>query len=149
MGFLTLEDLYGSTEVLVFPKVFEQYGQDLQVDALVALGGRLSIREEESPKLLLSEVRPLVHANESGQPAEPAPRPNQAETRKLYLKVQDETQRGEALPFLQKTPGRIPVIFFHEDVGKAFKASADLWVHDKFDRAGLAGLLGESAVVLK
>ena len=151
MGFLTLEDLFGSTEVLVFPKTFEQYGSDLQPDALVALGGRLSIREEEAPKLLLSELHPLVHARESGQATEPAPapKPSIGEPRKLYLKVRDEAQRDEALPILRKAPGPIPVIFYHEDVGKAFKASADLWVHERFDRAGLAGLLGEAGVVLK
>ena len=50
MGFITLEDLTGQIECLVFPKVYERYQGMMAVDDLVVLHGRLSIREEEAPK---------------------------------------------------------------------------------------------------
>ena len=59
MAFVQLEDMYGLTEVLVFPKVYDRVGHLLTQDAPVLLTGRLSVREEESPKLLLDSVRPL------------------------------------------------------------------------------------------
>lgn len=59
MGFLTLEDLTGQIECLVFPKVYERYQGMMAADDLVVLTGRLSIREEESPKLLVERVTPL------------------------------------------------------------------------------------------
>jgi hypothetical protein len=59
MGFLTLEDLTGQIEGLVFPKVYERYVNMLAVDQLVMLEGKLSLREEEEPKLLVDAVRPL------------------------------------------------------------------------------------------
>ncbi len=59
MGFITLEDLTGQIECLVFPKVFERYQGMMAVDDLVILRGRLSIREEESPKLLVDKLTPL------------------------------------------------------------------------------------------
>ena len=59
MGILTLEDLTGQIEGLVFPKVYEQYEQELAVDAMVVLQGKLSVREEEPPKLLVDKVIPF------------------------------------------------------------------------------------------
>ena len=59
MAFVQLEDLYGSTEVLVFPKVYERCGSQLVQDAAVAMSGRLSVREDEPAKLLMERVVPL------------------------------------------------------------------------------------------
>ncbi len=59
MGFITLEDLTGQIECLVFPKVYEKYQAMMAVDDLVVLVGKLSIREDESPKLLVDALIPL------------------------------------------------------------------------------------------
>ncbi|MBO4367711.1 MAG: DNA polymerase III subunit alpha, partial [Clostridia bacterium] len=56
MGFMTIEDLYGSIEVLIFPKVFERVQGMLNTERPVVVSGRLSIREEESPKLLMDTI---------------------------------------------------------------------------------------------
>jgi len=55
MAFLTLEDLTGSVEVLVFPRAYEQQGFVLKRDAVVLLRGRVDI-EEQGVKLLCDEV---------------------------------------------------------------------------------------------
>ncbi|MEA5013482.1 MAG: DNA polymerase III subunit alpha [Candidatus Limiplasma sp.] len=60
MGFLTLEDLTGQIEGLVFPKVYERYVPLLMADNIVALTGKLSFREDEEPKLLVDTVQPLT-----------------------------------------------------------------------------------------
>ncbi len=60
MGFLTLEDLTGQIEGLVFPKVYEKYVPVLLADNLVTLTGKLSFREEEEPKLLVDTVQLLT-----------------------------------------------------------------------------------------
>ncbi|MBR6029335.1 MAG: DNA polymerase III subunit alpha [Clostridia bacterium] len=59
MGFMTLEDLTGQIECLVFPKVFERYQGLYQADDVVVMAGKLSIREEESPKLLVDSITPI------------------------------------------------------------------------------------------
>ena len=69
MAFVQLEDMYGLTEVLVFPKVYDRVGHLLSQDAAVLLTGRLSVREEESPKLLLDSVRPLGGGEAASRPA--------------------------------------------------------------------------------
>ncbi len=65
MGFVTLEDLTGQIEGLVFPKVYEKYSPLLQVDSLVVLTGKLSLREEEEAKLLVDAVLPLQQVKEN------------------------------------------------------------------------------------
>ncbi len=59
MGFITIEDLTGQIECLVFPKVYEKYQAMMSVDDLVVLSGKLSIREDEAPKLLVDTLVPL------------------------------------------------------------------------------------------
>ncbi len=59
MAFLTMEDVYGSVEVLVFPKKFDKYGQLFAEDEIVLLTGKVSLRDDEIPKLLCEEVVPL------------------------------------------------------------------------------------------
>ncbi len=63
MGILTLEDLTGQIEGLVFPRVYERCVAQLQPDAMVILDGKISFREEEEPKLLVDAVRPLTEQN--------------------------------------------------------------------------------------
>ena len=141
MAFVQLEDMYGVTEVLVFPKVYDRVGQLLSQDAAVLLTGRLSVREEESPKLLLDSVRPL-----SGESAE-APRAKEA-VHKLFIKCPDAL-REEALAILRQTPGNIPVILVSAETGRAQRAPQKYWVDEGYDFFRLANLLGEKNVVYK
>jgi DNA polymerase III alpha subunit len=59
MCFLTLEDLYGQYEVIVFPNVLEQNAARLHEGAVLLIAGRLSMREEEEPKLIAELIEPL------------------------------------------------------------------------------------------
>ena len=132
MGFITLEDLTGQIECLVFPKVYERYQGMMAVDDLVVLHGRLSIREEEAPKLLVEKLIPLEawHPEESapaasmGQStARPVPPPKRhtpeapkltdaqaaaKAPRKLYLRL-NRPQMDAASSALSLYPGSVPV----------------------------------------
>ena len=55
-------DVYGSFECIVFPKVLNEFSPRLQEDNLVAIAGRLSIREDEAPKILMQSVQLLDEA---------------------------------------------------------------------------------------
>ena len=132
MGFITLEDLTGQIECLVFPKVYERYQGMMAVDDVVVLHGRLSIREEEAPKLLVEKLIPLEawHPEESapaapmGQStARPVPPPKRHTSeapkltdaqaaakapRKLYLRL-NRPQMDAASSTLSLYPGSVPV----------------------------------------
>ena len=56
MAFLTIEDLYGTTEVIVFPRDFEKYRELLTDDAKVFISGRVSAEEEKNGKLICEHI---------------------------------------------------------------------------------------------
>lgn len=56
MAYVTLEDLYAGIEIIVFPSVLSRYAELLQPDSLVVVTGRVSVREEESPQLILESA---------------------------------------------------------------------------------------------
>ena len=58
MANLVIEDLYAQMNAMVFPGVVERLNFVLQPDALVLLKGRVSIREEEDPMLLVDDAKP-------------------------------------------------------------------------------------------
>lgn len=56
MAFLSLEDLYGTVEVIVFPRDYEKYGQNLVVDGKVFVTGRVQADDERDGKLIASGI---------------------------------------------------------------------------------------------
>jgi len=60
MAFVTVEDLTGQMEVIIFPSVLEKYGELVKPELPVWIEGKLSIREDEQPKILVEMVKPIV-----------------------------------------------------------------------------------------
>ncbi len=56
MAFLTLEDLLGTIEVIVFPRDYEKYRNYIEQDAKVLIRGRAQVEEEKDAKLICSEI---------------------------------------------------------------------------------------------
>ncbi|MDO4331895.1 MAG: DNA polymerase III subunit alpha [Eubacteriales bacterium] len=57
MAFLQVEDLVGSMEVIVFPKVYEQYGNKLTEESKVFIKGRVSAEEDRDGKLICESIQ--------------------------------------------------------------------------------------------
>jgi DNA polymerase-3 subunit alpha len=66
MAFINIEDLTGSMEAIVFPTVFEKYKSLLHPDSKVYIKGRIDSKEDEAPKLLVEEIRPLGKRESEG-----------------------------------------------------------------------------------
>ena len=62
MAFLMLEDLVGTVEVVVFPRVFEEYREALAEDKKVLILGRVQAEEEKDAKLIAQEIREFNEA---------------------------------------------------------------------------------------
>ncbi len=153
MAFLQLEDLYGMTEVMVFPKVYERIASQLQLDEAVLVAGRLSVREDEAPKLLLDKLYPLREGleQEDQQERSSYARQRNAAQRKLYLKL-DGCLREQVLSVLKETPGRIPVVLVEYAPGgdrRAWQTPEEYWVDEGYDFGALANLIGADGIVLK
>ncbi len=59
MAFVTLEDLYGSVEVIVFPREYEKYRAVLEEDRKIFIRGRATVEEDRPAKLICSAVIPF------------------------------------------------------------------------------------------
>ncbi len=153
MAFVQLEDMYGITEVLVFPKVYERVSHLLTQDMPVVMTGKLSVREDEAPKLLLDRMAPLGEIDALDAPpareAPAAPGPAKGRNgRRLYLKL-NAGQREEALRILSETPGGICVMLYMADEKKTYQAPRNYWVDEGYDFGALANLIGAENIVLK
>lgn len=52
MAMITLEDIYGTIDVMAFPKVYTKYKDVLKEDDLFTITGRISIRDGEAPVVM-------------------------------------------------------------------------------------------------
>lgn len=126
MGFITIEDLTGQIECLVFPKVYEKYQAMMAVDDLVVLSGKLSIREDEAPKLLVDTIVPLDQWEEKPKvtvPDEPGNRRPRVST----------VERVPAPAPAPAAPHRTPIQPRLTDSQRAANASRKLFI--QLDRA--------------
>ena len=148
MAFVVLEDLYGSIEMLVFPKLLEQYASLLQEGRVLQISAKLSLREEEDAKLLCDHIAPApspdsnvadIGKNVAQEPPQfrapppSAPEPARAaksERHGLYLRVPSFTSEGfvRAQRVLEVFDGNTPVYVYCTESGKLSQASRGLWV---------------------
>ena len=121
MAFVTLEDLTGQIECLVFPRVFERYQAILREDEAVVITGKISIREDEAPKLLADRIVPMEEWRKEQKEPGAARRPTGVKTetktdaqraaespRKLFLRL-DRGRMDQATALLSLHQGPIPV----------------------------------------
>ncbi|MBQ8610947.1 MAG: DNA polymerase III subunit alpha [Oscillospiraceae bacterium] len=146
MAFLTVEDLSGSMEVVVFPKVLRACMDAVAENAVVVLQGRVSVKEEEPAKLLADSVVG-AHAYRPGD-ADRAAEKKQT----LYLRLPDMS--GEVFErvknLLSIFNGPTPVMLYLTDREKYARAPQSLWVEPADLLLGeLENLLGKGNVVLK
>jgi len=115
MAFLTLEDLYGTMEIIVFPTVLEKYSKLVEIENIVLIKGRISIKEEEQPKIICEEVSPL----------------KKTVLRKLYLRVNDDVNNElmeSAFCILKFFGGNTPVCLYDEQQNKVKVLEREYWV---------------------
>ena len=64
LAFVTIDDLYGSFEVIVFESVFNKCSYAIEEEKIVFVEGRLSIREDEPTKIVASNIKEMVLEDE-------------------------------------------------------------------------------------
>ncbi len=57
MAFVTVEDLYGTAEIIVFENVYINAGKSLVEENIVMIEGRLSIREDDTTTIIASDIK--------------------------------------------------------------------------------------------
>ncbi len=131
MAYFKLEDINSAVEVLVFPRVFLQFGSLVADDSLIVLEGRLA-RNEEEYRVFAERIRPLAEAlAERASSGAENPMPQAGEAR-LFIKLpffsRDLSGADRVQQVLKRFPGKVPVYLYFEPDNKVIRAKEDLWV---------------------
>ncbi len=136
MAYVMLEDATGSMELLCFSRTLTESGAYLKANLPVAVSGRVSVRDEKAPQLMVDRVIPLGSA----------PRRTEGE-QVLWVRLPDG---GESFNWFKKLlnmfPGENPAVVYLADSKKKLQTHCIL--HDAL-LAELRETLGEASVVLK
>jgi len=107
MAFIDIEDLTGSMEAIVFPTVFEKYKSLLLPDSKVYIKGRIDHKEDEAPKLIVEDVRPLDKKDVGGAVV-------------FTVTNRDNIDMNDIKDFISNHLGNSQVIIYIKEAAKSF-----------------------------
>ncbi|MBQ8767842.1 MAG: DNA polymerase III subunit alpha, partial [Clostridia bacterium] len=112
MAFVSIEDVRGSIEVIIFPKLFKKYSNIIYNGNILFIGGRLSMKEEENPKVILDFADTAENVKS-----------NHNKRKGLFIRVENNTSPiyincKECIN--SATIGETPVYFYFADSKKYF-----------------------------
>ena len=116
MAYVTLEDDTGAMELLVFSNTLRQYGAYLHENTAIVAEGKISVREEKDPQIILNRACPI--AEYGGGPADGASA-EQPAFRRLCLRLTDEAspKYRKVRAALNMFPGTLPVVLYFSASG--------------------------------
>ncbi len=147
MSFCEVEDLSGSMEVVVFPKVLMAAGDLVQENSPVIITGRISCKEDDAPKILADKIISANHDKQAQTQGK-----DQGKNVRLYIRVpsKDSPQYQKAQSLFQIYEGTVPVFIRFTDSGQMLKAPQQMWtLNNKTLIHELKDLLGADNVALR
>ncbi|MGN0998288.1 MAG: DNA polymerase III subunit alpha [Faecousia sp.] len=148
MAYVTVEDDTGAIEMLAFSNVLSQFGGYLRENSAVVITGRLSIREEKEPQIVVNRARPISDYADNAVQPEPQPVRSAPANGTLYLRLDSESdpRYRKVKAILNMFPGEGGVVLFFADTKIRRGTRCTL---DERMLSELKNLLGEANVVLK
>ncbi len=146
MAYVTVEDDTNSMEMLAFSNVLSQHGSYIKENMAVVVTGKLSLRDDKEPQIVINRVRPISDYADAA-PREEASAPRQL-SGKLYLKLPGEQGKeyAKTRAILNMLPGDSPVVLYFADTGIRRGTRCTLAENMLQE---LKNLLGSENVVLK
>ena len=150
MAYVTLEDDTASIEMLAFSKVIEQYGSYLYENSPVVITGRLSIRDEKEPQIVINRARPIQDFanNVIMQREDELIRENRTHQGTLYLRLpsEEDPRYPKVKAILNMFPGESQVVLFFADT-KQRRGTRCVLMDSMLEE--LQNVLGDGNVVMK
>ncbi len=116
MLFANIEDMYGSIELIFFPTVYQKFSNVLNNDSVIKVVGKVSIKENEKTKILVSDVVKIVKQS------------------KIYIRVPKDKLDLEpaVVEYIKRLDdedfGENPVYIFLEGTNKMKVLNKNLWL---------------------
>ena len=146
MSYVTIEDDTAAIEMLAFSNVISQYGNYLRENTPVVITGRLSLRDDKEPQIVINRARPM--SDFADRPVIDEPVVPQKFSGTLYLRLTSESDPAfrKVKAIINMFPGNNKVVVYFADTKVRRGAVCDL---DSRMLDELKNLLGESNVVVK
>jgi DNA polymerase-3 subunit alpha len=136
MAFLSIEDLLGTVEVLVWPGDYDKYSKKLTENAKIFVKGRASVEEEKDAKVICEQIIPF----------EDVPK-------KLWIKFANKDEydahKGEINDCLKGHGGKDAVVIYIEETKQMKQLPAGMSVTADEELTGsLKKMFGDKNVVI-
>ena len=148
MAYVTVEDDTAAIEMLAFSNVLSQHGGYLRENSPVVITGRLSLRDDKEPQIVINRARPMSDFSEQPFTQEAVRQQPQVLSGKLYLQL--PTEDGKLFPkvkaIINMFPGDSQVVLYFKDtkIRRGARCSIDTRMLQE-----LKNVLGEGNVVVK
>ena len=148
MAYVTMEDDTASIEMIAFSGVLNEYGGYLKENTPVVVVGKLSLRDDKEPQVIVNRVRLISDYTESAPRREEQPAQEIPQGSTLYLRLPNEDCREfrKIKAIVNMFPGDGQVIVFFADTRK--RMGVRCMLHGSMI-GELKRLLGEENVILK
>ena len=148
MAYVTMEDDTASIEMIAFSGVLNEYGGYLKENTPVVVVGKLSLRDDKEPQVIVNRVRLISDYTESAPRREEEPAQEIPQGSTLYLRLPNEDCREfrKIKAIVNMFPGDGQVIVFFADTRK--RMGVRCMLHGSMI-GELKRLLGEENVILK
>lgn len=144
MSYINLEDDTGAMELIVFQRALDSGSAYIKTNAAIIVRGRVSVRDEKEPQLMVDSIRPISDLGQIKQQAQP----HIDSDSKLWVRLSgaDDPLLKRIELILTMFPGQQQLIIFLEKENR--RVGAKCLIHPSLI-AELRELCGEENVVLK
>ena len=152
MAFATIEDMLGPIDVVLFPKVYDKYKDLLQEEAIVAIKGKMSMREGQTPSVTVDHIEIMTNevAEQEIQSTETA-----SETKEkpkelrlcLIYDVSNKAMHNEICDLLGQYSGESEVYIKDEITGAKYKLPLKVEIRQSL-RYELESMLGHDSIII-
>ena len=140
MAFLSIEDMHGIVEAIVFPNVYEKFSHLITEENVIIIEGRVNISDDENGKIICESIRGI----------------NEPEEEKKWLSVgiiigkSNNIKTEDIIPILSKYPGNCPVYIKDIAGGVTFKADRKYWIKPNDNIVSeLGSIIGNDCITIK
>jgi len=148
MAYVTLEDDTASIEMIAFSNTLSQYGNYIRENLPVVIVGKLSVRDDKEPQIVINRACPMADYTEQNRIVEQVSGPTVRKDGTLYLRLPTEegTLFGKIRAILNMFPGDSPVVVYFADTKqrRGSRCSLDSRMIPELER-----VLGKDNVVIK
>jgi len=146
MSYITIEDDTAAIEMLAFSNVISQYGNYMHENAPVVITGRLSLRDDKEPQIVINRARPMSDFTDRVIAPEPIAPQKLSGTLYLRLPSEEDPAFRKVKAIINMFPGSSKAVVYFADTKLRRGAVCEL---DTRMLNELKNLLGESNVIVK